>query len=232
MRIFSLCISLFFLFIALVSSSNANGAWSEIFFERKEFLFAFDKKECRLSVNGTGLCKDSGGETVEFNLPLDESDYVFNLEVLNYLGKLCLVYEFHNDESGAGAAVLLDSKSFRTVWVVQIPGFNIGEGLISGNFLYVTAGGFIGKINLDTGNYEWQHEELSRPPDLFNSFKRPVLQDDGYVHFVEGEPFYYKRRLPVTLKVYDLTGDILWDNDMYDTGQCKHCEDCCEKKGE
>ncbi len=229
MKIFSLCIMLFLL-LTTAASSNAEELAVD-YFERREFAFAFDKKDCRLFMNGMGSCKDPEGKTVEFNLALEEPDHISALYVFNYSGKLCLVYEVHDYESGMWKVVVLDSKSFRTVWSAQISGFNIGEGLISGNFLYVTARGFVGKIDLDTGNYVWQHDELSRPPDLFNNFERPVLGNDGYVYFTEGEPSYYKRK-PVTLKVYDLTGDILWDNDMYDTGQCKHCEDCCKKKGE
>ncbi len=62
-----------------------------------------------------------------------------------------------------------------------MPGFNVGEGLVEDDHLYLTAFGFVGKLNVLTCQYAWRHTNLyDEGRDLygdgrFNSFKRPIV---------------------------------------------------------
>ena len=59
-------------------------------------------------------------------------------------------------------------------WKQALPGFNVGRGLIEGDFAYVTAMRFVAKLNLRSGSYAWQHEDLARGGS-FDAFAAPQL---------------------------------------------------------
>ena len=55
---------------------------------------------------------------------------------------------------------------------------------MEGDDLYLTALGFIAKLNLTTGRYAWVHKDLYAD-GRFNAFKRPVV-GDAVVTFTDG----------------------------------------------
>ena len=171
------------------------------------FTFYQFGNTCRLSSNGEGTCKGEGKQTVTVKLGLKESDRLIAVSGFQYLLDIYLIYEAHSEESGYGAILCLDGQSLQAKWSTYIQGFNIGESLARNGFLFVTAFGFIGKIDLGTGNYVWKHDDLYRQPDYFNSFEKPSLVDN-VVYFTESKPSYLRRQ-SVTIKVNNATGAII-----------------------
>jgi len=97
---------------------------------------------------------------------------------------LVLVHENTDGESGWGTVTRLTGERLQARWSTNIPSFNIGEGVMEGDDLYLTALGFIAKLNLTTGRYAWVHEDLYAD-GRFNAFKRPVV-GDAVVTFTDG----------------------------------------------
>ncbi|MCM3869326.1 MAG: hypothetical protein ND895_01345 [Pyrinomonadaceae bacterium] len=92
-------------------------------------------------------------------------------------GDVLLVFGVSDGDYGWGFIARLDGQTLRMKWKREIPGFNLGQGLIEGDHAYLTAIGFIAKLNLKSGTYSWKHKNLYRDGD-FNSFKLPAVQGD------------------------------------------------------
>jgi len=112
------------------------------------FLFSYSGKTCKVLSTGEGSCKGLDNRSVLFNLGLRESDRVMTVFSFLYAKNIYLIYEAHDEESSAGKIMQLDVKSLQSKWSTHIPGFNIGEGLVRDGFLYISAFGFIGKIDI------------------------------------------------------------------------------------
>ncbi len=87
---------------------------------------------------------------------------------------------------GDGASVLyrVDPGSLKTKWIVSIPGFNVANGLIEGNSVYLAAIGFVAKVELRNGRYAWKHDDLYRKykkDGAFNIFETPKIEEDRIV---------------------------------------------------
>ncbi len=99
-------------------------------------------------------------------------------------GDLLILTEVNAGGSGASVLYRVDAVSLKTKWHVLIPGFNIANGLIEGNSVYVAAIGFVAKIGLRNGRYAWKHDNLYRKykkDGAFNIFETPKLEDDRVV---------------------------------------------------
>ncbi len=109
----------------------------------------------------------------------------------------------------------------RALWSRPVPAAEVGEPLRDGHSLYLTAFGFVARLDLRAGEYVWLHEELdgttggatARPEAArdaanaarpFNSFETPALARDA-VLFRE-RPVYNP---PRTLVVDRKTGKVL-----------------------
>jgi opacity protein-like surface antigen len=166
--------------------------------------------------NGNGR-RTKGDKTRRFNLRLDGRDYVEGLRFAVYEGDLLLVCELYDGEERTGLVTLLEQPSMRALWSRPVPAAEVGEPLRDGHSLYLTAFGFVARLDLRTGEYAWLHEELggalpgreaardgreaARP---LNSFETPMLARDA-VLFRE-RPVYNP---PRTLVVNRKTGEIL-----------------------
>jgi hypothetical protein len=115
---------------------------------------------------------------------------------------------------GAGFITRLDGRTLAMKWKRSIPAFNVGRSLIEDDHAYVTAIGFVGKVNLKSGAFAWKHGDLytsarrndgSYGDSNFNSFERPKVEGDS-VLFTEVETYKYP---PTTLKVHKRTGRIV-----------------------
>ena len=103
-----------------------------------------------------------------FHIPVQAGANVWvHLEYLPYKDDLILVYDTQNDREdwSAGMVTRLDGKSLTPKWSIEISGFNTCPCLREGSMLYVTASRFIGKIDLDKGQYLWS-VKLDEPYDL------------------------------------------------------------------
>ena len=177
---------------------------------RPEYLpssFEFSSSVYKYRILSSGRGRRTGGQVAprSFNLRLDKS---YSLDRLIYYAELesdvLLMCEVSDGESGGGFIARLDGQTLRMKWKREIPGFNLGQGLIQGNHAYLTAIGFIAKLNLKSGTYHWKHDNLYRDGD-FNSFKLPA---------VEGDVILFKEEVTYdepakTIEVQKQTGKII-----------------------
>ena len=182
--------------------------------------FEFSASGFKYTISSRGRAKregvgDSSGRVRRFDLRLSRGDVleraIYHAE---YRGDLLLLCQVGDGESGAGFITRLDGRTLAMKWKRSIPGFNVGQGLIENDHAYVTAIGFVGKVNLPTGGYAWRHSNLYRTSpkrvngyldDDFNMFKLPKIEGDA-VLFEEIDPY----PIPVkTLKVQKQSGRIL-----------------------
>ncbi|HKR20986.1 MAG TPA: hypothetical protein VJS17_00275 [Pyrinomonadaceae bacterium] len=181
-----------------------------------DFEFSTSGYKYVLSSNGRGR-REGQQPARTFNLRLHRDDHLTRaLYHAEFQGDLLLICEYSDVEYGAGFITRLDGQTLRTKWKRSIPAFNIGPGLIDGRFAYVTAIGFIGKVNLETGAYAWKHASLyrtSRPKASayadadFNSFELPEVEGN-FVIFKEVET-YANVLSPKILKVDKRSGRIV-----------------------
>ena len=176
------------------------------------FKFELDGFSYHVAANGNGR-RTKGDRTRRFNLRLGGRDFIEKLSFALYEGDLLFICHVGDGESGGGLVTRLEQPSMRALWKQEIPAFNVGEPLREGHSLYVTGINFVGKLDLRTGEYLWQHDDLSgrtdaaragASPDDFNSFETPELAGDA-VLFRE-RPVYNRRR---TLVVNQKTGKII-----------------------
>jgi len=186
-------------------------------FDPHDVEFSTSGYKYNITSRGRGRREGKQEPVRRFNLRLYENDVltraVYHAE---YDGDLLLICEYSDVESGAGFITRLDGRTLRTKWKRSIPAFNVGPGLIEGRFAYVTAIGFVGKVNLETGTYAWKHPNLYRTSSEkgstysdadFNSFELPKVEGD-FVLFKEIGT-YANVLGPQTLKVDKRTGKIV-----------------------
>lgn len=176
--------------------------------DRSAFEFEAGGFSYRVAANGNGR-RMKGDKTRRFNLRLDGRDYIERVLFTEYEGDLLLVCELNDGETGGGLVTRLEQPSMRALWKQQLPAFNVGEPLREGHNLYVTGLGFVGKLDLRTGEYVWYHDDLydTHAPataKAFNSFELPQLSGDTVLF--RDRPVYGTRK---TLVVNKKTGKIV-----------------------
>ena len=159
------------------------------------FEFEMNGLAYHVSANGNGR-RTKGTKSRGFNLHLDRGEAVSNLLYSEFEGDLLLL--LHTDIAGVplGFVTRLEQPSMRGLWRQRIPAGDVGQPLRDGHDLYVTGLGFVGKLDLRTGEYAWLHDDLevergdgSKP---LHTFDEPELDGDA-VLFRE-RPVYNPRR--------------------------------------
>ena len=159
------------------------------------------------AADGSGTFS-TGGRERPMRLPLPEGGLVEGLYVCAWRGDLVAVYAVTDGDSGWGHATRLDGRTLAPRWVAPVAGFNVGEPLLTAGHLYVGAIGVVGKLDLDTGKYAWEHHGLYRSVGAYESFLRPRIEN-GHVLFPARHPGRGRGDLPSALVVDDATGRIL-----------------------
>lgn len=156
-----------------------------------------------IKINGNGR-RTKGDRTRRFNLRIDGN--IERVYYSDYRGDLLLVCELDYLETGEGFVALLEQPSMRARWSERFGTFNVGEPLREGRHLYVTTIGFVGKLDLGTGEHLWEHEMLYGRvgAQTFNSFAAPELSGDT-VTFKDGQSDNPAHRVVVNKK----TGKIV-----------------------
>jgi len=174
------------------------------------FEVAFDSSDYAYTLGQDGRGKRTRNNSFKqsFDLRLDKDE---NLERLiyysNFRGDILFICESSIGDGGAGFIARLDGRTLRLKWKRHIPAFNIGQGLLHDDSAFVTAIGFVGRVNLESGEYMWRHDDLYGPKDnAFNSFEAPEITN-GVVRFVETES--YHRKTLANLEVDIATGKII-----------------------
>jgi hypothetical protein len=159
------------------------------------FEFEMNGFAYHVKANGNGR-RTKGTRVRGFNLRLDRGDSVQSLFYTEFEGDLLLLLHLNGAGGGAGLVTLLEQPSMRARWHQRIEAPDVGEPLRDGQHLYVTGAGFVGKLDLRTGEYAWQLEGLEDTrgdePKPFKAFDPPELRDDA-VLFRE-RPVYNPRR--------------------------------------
>ena len=135
-----------------------------------------------------------------------ETDLIVNRAYLYETKKYFYVFFTDTDDDGETSWVQKISKSpLKTEFVQQIQGFNLGQPIIVGESAYVTAIGFIGKIDLKSGMYDWKHRNLyDNRKYSFNSFDT-ILINETQIEFISEN--YWSKKFEKVI-VDNLTGEI------------------------
>ena len=178
--------------------------------DRAAFEFEASGFSYHVGANGSGR-RTKGDRTRRFNLHLDGRDFIEGVRFTLYEGDLLVVCDLNDGETRAGLVARLEQPSMRALWRQRVPAPEVGEPLRDGHALYVTGAGFVARIELRTGEYDWQHEDLGGDDaggggaaQPFAAFETPELAGDA-VLFRE-RPVYNRRRAVVVKKK---TGEII-----------------------
>ena len=79
---------------------------------------------------------------------------------------------------------------------------------MEGRYAYLTAIGFVGKVDLTSGAYVWRHDKLYRRDGAFNSFELPEIQGDKVLF---RESVDVGQRQPEVIRVRKSSGKIARD---------------------
>jgi hypothetical protein len=162
------------------------------------FEFELSGFAYRVAANGNGR-RTKGDSTRRFNLRLDGDEQLRHVYFSKYEDDVLLVCEVSAAGSGAGFVMRLEQPSMRTLWKPHIPAPGVGEPFRDGAQLYVTARGFVARLDLKTGGFVWQREKLygRGRKDAFGSFVLPRVEGDE-VLFKE-QPVYNVTALTLVL---------------------------------
>jgi outer membrane protein assembly factor BamB len=121
---------------------------------------------------------------LDLSFLIDESvnQHIDVIAYAPYEEDLILVLTVGNVHSGSSHVVRLDGNDFSLEWSAPLFGFNIGTPVIKNRMLYVSSIGTVGKVDLQTGEYLWLHENLyDQETTDFNSFKMPVFDEEKVI---------------------------------------------------
>ena len=94
----------------------------------------------------------------------------------------------------------------KSLYVKMIYGFNLGQPIISQDCAYVNTLGCVGKIDLNTGEYLWQHKDLyDNEKYSFNSFDT-VLINRNTTEFISEN--YNSKKIDKVI-INNKTGEII-----------------------
>jgi hypothetical protein len=116
---------------------------------------------------------------------------------------LFIFYTETDYEGSTSRLVKINLETKQTVWSAEILGFNLGIPYIIDNFAYVTAIGFVGKINLTTGKYQYEFDSLYSN-GAFNSFDSIIFQNDK-VYFISKQ---FQKTIADTIIVNEKTKQL------------------------
>ena len=213
MNIKRILILLALMFVVTISARGQQTAYPfssaktlpEKSYDPTQFEFSHANDNYTIFSSGRGLRKRSG-KTRSFKLQLSPSSHLTReIYHIEYQGDLLLICEETDEMYGGGFIVRLDGRTLKTKWRRYIQGFNVGQGLIGGKHAYVTGIGFVGKVDLSSGRYVWQHRGLYKE-DRFNSFELPEVHGETVIF---RELPHYIRKKQAVVKVDRASGEII-----------------------
>jgi hypothetical protein len=153
-------------------------------------------------ISPSGLFQISSKDTVQL-----ETDLIVERAFLYQDQNYFYVFFTDTDHEGATSWIQKISKTLlKTEYTEQIQGFNLGQPVIQGNEAYVTAISFVGKINLETGIYDWRHYDLYDSKKYsFNSFDTVIVKNET----VEFLSTHYRSKHEDKVIVDKITGKII-----------------------
>lgn len=149
----------------------------------KEFRFSLEGAEYRISWKGKGTVVARNRLIPPFSLGLRWGHSLERLKYGSYRGNIVLYYQLNNVTSRSSWVARIHPGTGKAVWATEVNGFNIGTPLAVGGKLYLTASGLVGKVDLETGKYDWVVSGLFKGR-AFESFRKPWVSG-GQVVFVD-----------------------------------------------
>ena len=156
-------------------------------------------KNFMISPLGMFKVNDKDSIQLKTNLIVDRA-YLYETDELYY------VFFTDTDHEGATSWIQKIRKNpLESEYVKQIQGFNLGLPVIYNEFAFVSAIGFVGKINLQAGNYEWKHHNLyDYEKYSFNSFDTVMVNKPNVEYISEN----YRSKSIDKVIVNNKTGEI------------------------
>ncbi len=111
-----------------------------------------------------------------------------------------------DQDGGWGKVKRFSISSGKMIWEAYIPGFNLGTPVVVDNNLYVSAIGFIGKLDLSTGQYVWSFDDLYGKDGKYSAFDEPTFDGDKVTFLTI---VYEPERRPNVIVVDDRWGKII-----------------------
>lgn len=164
--------------------------------------FAFSKDASQYSISVSGKGSRTGGESRRaFDLQLQKDERLARtLYFAQYQSDLVLVCEVTDGDNGSGFIARLDGSTLRMKWKQGFAAFNVGQGLLDGDYAYITGIGFIAKVNLQSGAFMWGHQNLYRPGSgEFNSFDLPEVSGNVVI-FRESLDYLPKKKAVIRVE--------------------------------
>lgn len=135
----------------------------------------------------------------------------YPIEQLFFIQKGRDLFIFYTDVDVNGAGSFVKRMSLDTgkiLWTTEVEGFTFSKPLIRGQFAYFGTIGFIGKMKLKNGTFDWRYSNLGSNGH-FNHFRDIDFVDEKHVRFVAPHPFSMQSD---TVLVSDITGEIMMMN--------------------
>ena len=135
----------------------------------------------------------------------------YPIEQLYFIQRGRDLFIFYTDVVENGASSFVKRISLETgeiIWATEVDGFAFTKPLIRGQFAYIGTIGFIGKLKLKTGSFDWRYSGLGKD-GRFNHFREIDFLSSREVRFVAPHLFNSESD---TVIVNDITGEIMHMN--------------------
>ncbi|MCJ7525881.1 MAG: hypothetical protein MUP71_11785 [Candidatus Aminicenantes bacterium] len=154
-------------------------------YEQAKYNLIIRNEEIEFDCLGLKLKKDKSYRISARDLTISEDEYILQVFYANFEDDLILIFSRSNDENGNIVVCRIDFMKVLVKWKAELPSMNPSYGIIEGHYLYQAGVGFISKINLDSGAFEWKQGEIKDPKtgDYFE-FNNIVLNKSIVVFFL------------------------------------------------
>jgi len=170
---------------------------------RSFFMFSAGGRDFTIRGDGFAQCTPGRARPLSFRLMLGREGQLERVYFLEHEGDLFLIYEATDQRYGWGYVERFDLRTMKRKWITPVSAFNIGPGLVEDNSLYLAAANLVARIDLGSGRYVWQHDELQKQYSLLvESFQLPAISNDKV-------SFYENGHRGRTVEIEKTTGKIL-----------------------
>jgi PQQ-like domain len=168
-------------------------------------FFVFSSEPFHYTIRADGFAESDSGQRrrTNFNLRVGRNGYLVRVYFAEYESDLLLIYEASDKQYGWGYVERLDQKTSKPRWLKSVSGFNIGPGLVEGNYAYLSAADLLVKIDLRSGDFVWQQQGFE---------KQNALSSEGFrLPSINGERVLFQDDVErgKTIEVDKTTGKIL-----------------------
>lgn len=168
-------------------------------------FFVFSTEGFHYTIRADGFAESDSGQRrrSNFNLRVGRNGYLVRVHFAEYEGDLLLIYEASDKQYGWGYVERLDQKTLKPKWLKSVTGYNFGPGLAETNYAYLSTAELLAKIDLRSGNYVWQQQDVQ---------KQHALSSEGFrLPSINGERVLFQEDVEKgkTVEIDKTTGKIL-----------------------